>query len=149
MKAFRLPLAFCFFLFTPWVTYAQTKNDLIGTWHDKPKTSITISGISKTGQINGIYTDRSGAIEQTFPVVGWVNLVAPEPKGEKVVPVILIAQRDAGGSIMVWTGYLSKNKDGKLTIATIWNWISPSPDPDFHANQTIVNTAVFKQESEQ
>lgn len=149
MKAFRLPLALCFFLITPWATYAQTKTDLIGTWSDNPKTSITISVISKTGQLNGTYSDRSGPIEQTFPLVGWVNLVEPGPKGEKVIPVIFTVQRDAGGSLMVWSGYLSKGKEGKLTIATIWNWISASSDPDSHISRTAINTAVFKPGSAQ
>jgi len=58
------------------------------------------------------------------------------------VPVIFTVQYDPLGGIMVWAGYLSAGKNGKLSITTIWNVIRADGDPD-SALHSAINEAVF------
>ena len=48
------------------------------------------------------------------------------------------------GSITVWSGYLCRGDNGKLSITTIWNFVHEDADPDALLDQTKANVTVFK-----
>ncbi len=144
MKTGWLTVAFFFFLLTGATAFGQTSNDLIGAWHNETKATITVTAIAPTGVITGTYHARPGTAEQTLPLTGWVDATAPVPKEKHVVPVILTVQLAPYGSIIVWSGYLSKGNDGLNTITTIWSVVTATPDPDNSPDHNAVNAAVFK-----
>jgi hypothetical protein len=144
MKALWLSAALCFFLLMTRIASAQCSKDLIGMWHNDLKVSLTITAISPAGQLTGTYVSAPGASGQVFPLVGWVSPVEAVPKKDHVVPVIFTARWDPYGSITVWTGYLSKGKDGVLTITTIWNVVRADADPDNALERSEIKSAIFK-----
>ena len=144
MKTGWITAAFFSFLLAGTAASGQTSNDLIGAWHSETKATITITRVAPTGAITGTYHARPGTTEQALPLTGWVDAAAPVTKQEHVVPVILTAQLAPYGSVIVWSGYLSRGKDGINTITTIWNVVTAAPDPDNSPDHNAVNAAVFR-----
>src|ERR1700722_5701121 len=121
MKARWLTLAFCSFVFINMPAYGQTSNDLIGTWHNEQQSAISITAISPGGQLTGTYVSQPGTPAKVFQLYGWVKPVADSSKGPHIVPVLFRVQGGVYGTITVWSGFLSKGKDGRLSITTIWD----------------------------
>jgi len=144
MKAGRFTVTFFSFLLVSATAFGQTSNDLIGAWHNETKATITVTGIAPTGVITGTYHARPGTAEAILPLTGWVDAAAPATKEAHVVPVILTVQMAPYGSIIVWSGYLSKGNNGLNTITTIWSIVTAAPDPDNSPDHNAVNAAVFK-----
>ncbi len=144
MKTGWFTVTFFLFLLVSAATFGQTSNDLIGAWHNETKATITITMIAPTGLITGSYQGRPGAAEQTLPITGWVYPVAPSPETAHVVPVIFTVQLAPYGSLIVWSGYLSRGKDGINTITAIWSVVTAAPDPDNSPDHNAVNAAVFR-----
>jgi hypothetical protein len=144
MKARWLTLAFCSFVLINVPAYCQTSNDLIGTWHNEQQATITIKAVSPVGQLTGNYISQPGTSGQVFPLFGWVKPVADSSKGPHIVPVLFRVQGGVYGTITVWSGYLSKGKDGKLSITTIWDIVRAYADLDSSPDNGTVNSAVFK-----
>jgi hypothetical protein len=142
MKVCRLTVVLYSFLLWSVTAYGQSSNNLIGTWHNELRATLVITAISPSGQLTGTYVVQRGNSGQTFSLTGWVNPIASAPKKVHDVPVIFTVQYDPLGSIMVWAGYLSAGKDGKLSITTIWNLVRADGDPDSALNSAI-NEAVF------
>ena len=144
MKAGWFFVAFFFFFLISGAAIGQTSNDLIGAWHNEAKATITITGIGPTGVITGTYHARPGSAEAILPLTGWVDATAPVPKEKHVVPVILTVQLAPYGSIVVWSGYLSKGTDRANAITTIWSVVTAAADPDYSPDHNAVNAVVFK-----
>jgi hypothetical protein len=142
MKAGRLTVALCYLLLIRAAAFGQCSNDLIGVWHNELKATLTITAISANGQLTGTY--QPGASEQIFPLIGWVNPVAPVTEKYQVVPVIFTVQLAPYGNIIVWSGYLSMGNDGVHSITTIWNVVHAHVDPDNYMDHIAMNAAVFK-----
>lgn len=142
MKVCWLTIVLYSLLLFSGAAYGQSSNNLIGIWHNKLRATLIIKSISQSGQLTGTYAVQRGATGQTFLLIGWVNPIAPVPKKAHVVPVIFTVQFDPLGSIMVWAGYLSAGKDGRLSITTIWNVVRADGDPD-NAFHSTINKAVF------
>jgi hypothetical protein len=144
MKARWLTVALCSFVFINVPAYGQTSNDLIGIWHNEQQSTVSITAISPGGQITGTYISQPGTPGQVFLLFGWVKPVADGTKGPHIIPVLLRVQGGAYGTITVWSGYLSKGKDGSLSITTIWDVVRAYADPDSSPDNCTVNSAVFK-----
>jgi hypothetical protein len=144
MKTGWFTVAFFFFLLGGKAASGQTSNDLIGAWHNETKATITITAVAPTGAITGSYQARPGAAVQTLPLTGWADTVIAAPETAHVLPVIFTVQLAPYGSVMVWSGYLSKGKDGTNAITTIWSVVTATPDPDNSPDHNAVNAAVFK-----
>jgi hypothetical protein len=144
MKAGWFTVAFFFFFLASAGAFGQCSNDLVGAWHNETKATITITMVAPNGVITGTYNARPVAAEATLPLTGWVDAAAPVPNEAHVMPVILTVQLAPYGSIIVWSGYLSKGKDGISTITTIWSVVTAAPDPDNSPDHNAVNAAVFK-----
>jgi len=141
MKARWLTLAFCSFVLINMPVYGQTSNDLIGTWHNESQALLNITAISPGGQFTGTYVSEPGKV---FPLYGWVKPVVDSSKGPNIVPVLFRIQGGVYGTITVWSGYLSKGKDGRLSITAIWDEVRAHADPDSSPDNGTVNFAVFK-----
>ena len=143
MKGRLLTVVLCSFLLIKVAAYGQSSNDLIGTWHNELKATLTITAIAPAGQLTGTYQPGLTS-DQIFPLIGWVNPVAPVPKKYHVVPVIFMIQLAPYGSIIVWSGYLSRGNDGIPSITTIWNVVQARADPDFPVDHSATNSAIFE-----
>jgi hypothetical protein len=137
MKTRWLSLTFYSLLLINAPAYSQTNKDLIGTWHNELKATINIIAIAPDGQLTGTYVSQPGKV---FPIFGWVN---PASKEVHVVPVIFRVKGGVYGTITVWAGYLSKGKDGTLSITTIWNVVRAYADPD-SSPEVDNNESIFK-----
>jgi hypothetical protein len=144
MKASWLTVALCSYVLINAPVYGQTSNDLIGTWHNESQSTIRITAIAPSGQITGTYISQPGTPGQVFPLFGWVKPIADGAKGPPIIPVLFRVKGGAYGTITVWSGYLSKGKDSKLSITTIWDVIRAYADPDSSPDNGTVNFAVFK-----
>ena len=142
MKGRLLTVVLCSFLLIKVAAFGQSSNDLIGMWHNELKATLTITAIAAAGQLTGTY--QPGTSDQIFPLIGCVNPVAPVTKNYHLVPVIFMIQLAPYGSIIVWSGYLSRENDGMLSITTIWNVVQAGADPDFPMDHSAANSAIFK-----
>jgi len=140
MKVFHLTLVLYVFLLIHGAACAQNSHDLIGSWHNESQATLSITAIAPNGRISGSYIVRE--TKQAFPLFGWAGPAKPEDV--PVVPVLFRVQGGAYGTLTVWAGYLSKGKDGKLSITTMWNIVRAYADPDSSPDNGAVNFAVFK-----
>jgi hypothetical protein len=144
MKTGWFTVPFFFFLLTSTVASGQCTKDLIGTWHNQARATITITGVGPTGVITGTYHARPETAEAILPLSGWVDTAAQSPETGHPLPVIFTVQLAPYGSVIVWSGYLGKGKEGANAITTIWSVVTAAPDPDNSPDHNAVNAAVFK-----
>jgi hypothetical protein len=143
MKKCLLLIVLCSFLLLSKAAFGQRRSDLIGTWHNKSKATLNITSISPGGQLSGTYIAVDGDAKRTFPINGWVNPVPSGPKSAHVVPVLFTVRVDPLGSTAFWAGYLSRERDGRFSITTIWKVVRADDDPDA-LSHSATDVAVFK-----
>jgi hypothetical protein len=110
----------------------------IGMWNNQMGSKLNIKTVdANTGAISGEYETKTGA-GGWFPLTGWVNELAPDPKHPDAAKIITFAVRwGSFGSITAWTG-VCRGMDGLHTI-----WHLGRPNADFEWDHVLSGADTF------
>jgi len=119
---------------------------LKGEWKNQLNSILNIESInSTTGQVTGKYRSGSGAGNDYFPMIGWINTQQPPTPYADNATVISFSVRWAKpgvnyGSVASWNGYYAV-KDGKPTI--VGQWLLSRANSSFVWDHTYAGQDIF------
>jgi hypothetical protein len=98
----------------------------VGEWTNQLKSTLNIKTVdSSTGAVAGTYISPSGTSGGEYPLVGWVNKLAPESgKDNAIIISFMVNWGSVIGTVTTWMGVCRMNGTSS-TMAALWHLGSP------------------------
>ena len=103
------------------------KNPL-GDWKNQLNSTLSIDNYDAgTGHISGNYISPSGGGTSKFPLVGWLNSLAPQGNKNNATIISFSVRWGSIGSVTSWTGTCVE-AGGSARLTTLWQLGRPNSD---------------------
>jgi hypothetical protein len=112
-----------------------------GEWKNQLNSTLSITSYdAATGQLSGTYISPSGGGTSKFPLVGWLNVLAPQPSKHNVTIVSFSVRWGTFGSVTSWTG-TCVDVSGTARLTTLWQL--GRSNSDFEWDHVLAGTDLF------
>lgn len=113
----------------------------IGDWKNQLNSTLSVNKYdTATGQISGAYISPSGGGTSKFPLIGWINVLAPQANKHNAVIMSFSVRWGAYGSVTSWTGTCI-DVGGSARLTTLWQL--GRANSDFEWDHVLAGTDTF------